>query len=163
LTSDVEPDVRVRANRIPNDPLYAQEAPYLDAVHAPAAWDTATASPGVLIAVIDTGIDLTQPDLAAQLWTNPGEVAADGLDHDGNCCVADVHGRAFVPPEAGDPSCAYTTAAPNGDVSDDDGHGTFVSGVTAAAGNDGVGVAGVTWGARILPVKVLDCTETGRI
>ena len=93
---------------------------------APPAADT-------LVAVIDTGIDYTHPDLAANIWTNPGEIAGNGVDDDGNGFVDDVHG--------------YDFANDDGDPMDDHGHGTHVAGTIAAVGNNGIGVAGVAWTA----------------
>ncbi len=163
LTSTIEADARVRANRVPDDTLYALQSPYLDVIRAPQAWEVTTGDPGVLVAVVDTGIDTAHPDLASRIWTNSGETPDDGMDNDGNGCIDDVSGCSFVSLGAADPSCDYQTPTPNNRIEDDDGHGTFVAGVTAASGNDALGVAGVAWDVRLLPVKVLDCTETGRI
>jgi subtilisin family serine protease len=162
LLTAVEPDARVRAGRLPDDPLLPSQRPYLDAVRAPEAWDLATGSDGVVVAVVDSGIDASHPDLASRIFVNAAE-RPDGRDEDGNGCVDDVFGCTFVSLAAADPSCAYTQTAPHPDAVDDEGHGTFVAGVAAAAGNNSVGVTGVAWEARILPVKVLDCTATGRI
>ncbi len=161
LARSVEGDGIVRAAREPDDPRYVEQSRYLDTIGAPQAWARATGA-DVVIAVIDTGIDLTHPDLASRLFVNRGELA-NGRDDDGNGCVDDVSGCSFVSPVTADPSCGYTTAPPHAGVQDDEGHGTFVAGIAAAAGNNGRGITGVAWDARLLPVKVLDCTATGRI
>lgn len=138
-----EPDwiARAAAPRLtPNDPLYPQQWG-LTLVGAETAWESGTGSAETTIAVIDSGIDFSHPDLASQIWTNPGEIAANGLDDDNNGYVDDLHGWDFV----------------NGDndPSDDNGHGTQVAGVAAAAGNNSLGMAGMCWGCRIMPVKVM--------
>jgi subtilisin family serine protease len=150
----VEDSVRVAAAEIPADALYAQQSGYLAQEHAPRAWDS-TQGDGVTIAVIDTGVDILHPDLAPNIWLNPGEQPNNGLDDDGDGCVDDVNGCAFVSDSS--PGCQNVT---NGFVNDDIGHGTFVAGVAAAAAN-GLGMVGVAPHARILPVKVLDCHGAG--
>ena len=164
LARAVEADGLVRATRLPDDPLYAElQSRYLEAVRAPEAWERTPGDREVVIAVIDTGIDLTHPDIQPALWVNDGEVFGNGRDDDGNGCVDDAFGCSFVSLATADPSCGYRLAPPHRLVSDDDGHGTFVASIAAAAGDDGRGIAGVAWQARLLPVKVLDCTATGRI
>jgi subtilisin family serine protease len=141
----------------PNDPSYPQlwglnntgqsgGTPDAD-IDAPEAWDTQTGNPNQVIGVIDTGVDYNHPDLVGNIWTNPGEIAGDGIDNDNNGYVDDVRGWDF----------AYNDNNP----SDVDGHGTHVSGTIAAKGNNGVGVVGVNWNAKILPLKFLDDTGSG--
>jgi len=105
------------------------------------AWGLAKPNPAeIVVAVIDSGMDLTHPDLVANLWTNPGEVAGDGADNDGNGYVDDVHGYDFV---SGDM-----------DPTDSGLHGTHVSGIIAAVANNSVGVTGTEFQARLMPLKV---------
>jgi subtilisin family serine protease len=113
---------------------------------AASAWTRITGG-DITVAVVDTGVDLAHRDLAPNMWTNPGEVPGNGLDDDGDGIVDDVHGADFV---NGD-----------GDPSDDNGHGTHVAGIVAARGNNGVGVAGLAWRARIMAVKVLGADASG--
>jgi len=162
LLADIEADSRVHADRLPNDALLGTQRPYLDVIHAPEAWETRVSAATVTIAIVDTGVDITHPDLAARIARNPVELL-DGRDDDQNGCADDLFGCTFVSPAAADPSCGYTLPAPRGGAIDDEGHGTFVAGIAAASGNNSVGVTGIAWDARILPVKVLDCTATGRI
>lgn len=139
----------------PSDPLYGKEAPYLSTVNAQGAWAISQGSPDIVVAVIDTGVDVRHPDLQSNIWVNPGEIANNGVDDDGNGCVDDVNGCSFVSDSS--PGCANVT---NGFVNDDIGHGTFVAGVIAAAAN-GIGMVGVAPRVRIMPVKVLDCYGIG--
>ena len=138
-----EPDYRASRAIIPSDPRWDNQwAPAK--IGAPAAWEITTGSTEVIIAVLDTGIDLDHPDLAAKIWTHPGEVPANGVDDDQNGKVDDVHGWHFyLPFEDNDPQ-------------DDNGHGTHVAGIAAAETDNEVGIAGMSWGAQLMPVKVLD-------
>ena len=105
------------------------------------AWGMAKPSGAeIVVAVIDLGIDLGHPDLAANLWTNPGEIAGDGLDNDGNGLVDDVHG--------------YDFASHDANPSDADLHGTHVSGIIAAVSNNGIGITGAAFNAHIMALKV---------
>ncbi len=109
----------------------------------PAAWDTTTGSNSVVIAILDNGVQLNQPDLAANIFTNTDEIAGNGIDDDGNGYVDDVNGWNFVD----------NNNNPNPESANDN-HGTAVAGVAAAAGNNGIGVSGASQHAEILPVKI---------
>ncbi len=119
----------------------------LDAISAPRAWDVTTGSRNVVVAVIDSGIDLSHPDLAANLWTNPGEIPGNGIDDERNGFVDDVHGWNF--------------AANTSNVQDGYGHGTHVAGIIGAVGNNGVGVTGINWNVSIMPLKFQDDRGVG--
>ncbi len=134
-----EPNWTLSFDAVPNDPSYASQWG-LAKIGAPAAWDTATSGMGVVVGVVDTGIDLTHPDLAANLWTNAGEIAGNNIDDDGNGFVDDVHGFDFY--------------ADHGNPIDTHGHGTMVAGVIGAAGNNATGVSGVVWSARLAALKI---------
>ena len=112
-------------------------------IHAPEAWAITTGNPSVVIASIDTGVDYTHEDLATKLWTNPGEIPDNGIDDDGNGKVDDWRGWDFV--------------TNSNDPYDDNEvqHGTFTSGIAAAASNNYAGIAGVSWGSPILACKVI--------
>ena len=114
----------------------------LDAISATRAWDVTTGSRNVVVAVVDSGIDLNHPDLKANLWTNPGEIPGNGIDDDHDGFVDDVHGWNFV--------------ANDGNVQDGYGHGTHVAGIIGAVGNNGVGVTGINWNVSIMPLKFQD-------
>jgi subtilisin family serine protease len=169
-----EPDQKVTAAAIPNDPAYnssgSNQAQYLTQIGAPAAWDLSTGSPAIPIAIIDSGTDLSHPDLAGRLWENPIDNRSDGIDRDNNGCVNDRYGCRFVTLFAKNAAdCGYTTTLPIPNVMDDTGtsstdvgsHGTLVAGIVAAAGNNAQGVTGVAWNARVMTVKVLDCNAEG--
>ena len=114
-------------------------------IDAPEAWDLTQGSYDVVVAVVDTGIRYDHPDLAANIYVNPGEVPADGIDNDANGKVDDVRGWDF----AGDGT------TPDNDPMDEEGHGTHVAGTIGARGNNALGVAGVNWNVKLLPVRVL--------
>ncbi|HEY5999341.1 MAG TPA: S8 family serine peptidase [bacterium] len=135
----------------PNDPRFAFQWG-LQVMEAARAWDLTVGSPEVVVAVIDTGVDYTHPDLAANIWTNPGEIPGNGIDDDGDGYIDDVHGvntiLAHTDQKAGDPM-------------DDHGHGTHVAGTIGAVGNNGIGVVGVNWDVKILPCKFIAASGWG--
>ncbi len=133
----------------PNDPFWLDGSLWgLEKIQAQQAWTSFTAGDGsVVIANIDTGVDYTHPDLDANMWRNPAEIPGNGLDDDGNGYVDDVFG--------------IDTANVDSDPMDDQGHGTHTAGTAAAAGNNGIGVTGVTWNSKILSCKFLDWTGYG--
>jgi subtilisin family serine protease len=116
------------------------------ATGAPEAW-TQSRGDGIVVAVIDSGVQFDHPDLAANLWTNPGEIPGNGVDDDRNGFVDDVHGANIITPTAS--------------AADDEGHGTHVAGIIAAQGGNGIGGTGIAPGARIMSVKVLDANKAG--
>jgi subtilisin family serine protease len=138
------------------------QAQYLAQIGAPAAWDLSTGSSQVIVAVLDSGIDLGHPDLGGRLWENPIDNLSDGIDRDNNGYPNDRYGYRFVDLTAKNIAlCGYTaTRGPNvqddmGSTGDPRAHGTLVSGIIAAAGNNGQGVAGIAWNTRLMTVKGL--------
>lgn len=113
------------------------------------AWDITTGNGSTVIAVIDTGVDWTHEDLAANIWTNPGEVPGDGVDNDGNGFIDDVRGWDF--------------ANNDNNPMDDHNHGTHVAGTIGAVANNDIGVAGVNWNATIMPIKFIEASGSGSI
>ena len=163
LARGVEPDIAVYAAIVPNDLRYAVQSGYLEVVHAPAAWELTTGAGGTVIAIVDSGLDYNHPEFRDRIAINLAERFGNERDDDRNGCADDVGGCNFVTPLSADPSCGYVQNAPNWRAWDDAGHGTIVAGIAAAAGDNTIGLAGIAWDARILPVKVLDCTGVGRV
>jgi subtilisin family serine protease len=130
-----------RARRLaytPNDAMWPGMW-HMTQIRADQAWDTHKGAPSVTIGVLDTGLDFTHPDIAANVWTNPGEIPGNGLDDDGNGLADDVHGYDFA---YGDP-----------DPDDVFGHGTACAGIVAAAQDNWIGVTGVAPLCRVAGVK----------
>lgn len=142
-----------RAALVPSDPFFSAQYGLqstmnaLADIKAPAAWEKTTGSSSTVIAVIDAGVDLQHEDLAGKIWVNGDEIPSNNLDDDDNGYVDDVHGWDFVSDRP-----ALVAAD----------HATHVAGIAAAAGNNGVGIAGVDWGARIMSVRVLSAFGVGR-
>lgn len=165
-----EPNYVARLALSPNDTFYAgvdgiandlQKWTFAGAdgdpgIRGESAWDLTTGRPDVTIAVIDSGVMLTHPDLSQNLWTNPGEIAGNGVDDDSNGFIDDVHGWDFY----------ASDADPNPDLGNginDDGfgigddntyHGTFAANLAAGRGNDGRGVCGTSWQCSVMAIKI---------
>ena len=153
----IEPDYIVHTETVPDDPSFPIQwslqntgqqngVPGAD-IHVTRAWDQVTGSAQVIVAIVDTGMDLTHPDLAGNLYTNPGEIPGNGLDDDGDGYADDVHGFDF--------------ASFDSDPTDENGHGTHVAGIIGAMGNNGVGISGVAWRVQLLPLKFMDASGSG--
>ena len=137
---DAQPNYVYRVSLTPNDPRFGELWGLAD-MDVPQAWDTTTGSAAVKVAVIDTGVTYTHPDLSTNIWSNPDEIA-DGLDNDANGRTDDVRGWDFV----------------DGDAVplDPHGHGTHVAGTIGAQGNNGVGVTGVNWDVSVMTLRAGD-------
>jgi subtilisin family serine protease len=151
-----EPDWIGHADALPDDPKFGRQwalqntgakvfgvagVPGADE-HAVPAWDVTTGSPTIVVGITDTGLDYGHPDLAGNVWSNPGGI---------NGCPAGTHGFNVLT-GACDPMDDDTTYG---------GHGTHVAGIIGAIGDNGIGVAGVGWSTMLLPVKWLDSHATG--
>lgn len=142
----VQPNYYYRLLAAPNDPQFPSMYG-LQKISAPAAWDLTTGSANTVVAVIDTGTKLNHEDLAANLWTNAGEIQGNGVDDDGNGFVDDYYGYDFFFNDA--------------DPSDENGHGTHVAGTIGALGNNALGVTGVNWNVRLMTIKIYDADGFG--
>jgi thermitase len=154
-----EPNYKVEIETIPSNDPYISRQWYLDKVKVWAGWEKTSGNKDTVIAVLDSGVDIDHPDLADNIWINPGEVPNDGVDNDGNIYVDDVNGWDFV---AGDNN-------PRPDFKEwwftKEGidHGTIVAGVAASVGNNSRGTAGIAWEAKIMPIRVLDSAGSGDV
>ncbi len=142
---------------VPDDPSFptlygldntGQDGGTVDAdIDAPEAWEVTTGSPGVVVGVIDTGIDYNHEDLRDNMWVNPLEIPGNGVDDDVNGYVDDVYG--------------INAITSTGDPFDDHRHGTHVAGTIGARANNGIGVAGVNWNVRLMALKFLSAGGSG--
>jgi subtilisin family serine protease len=141
----VEPNYILHADGTPADPLYSQLWG-MEMIDAPSAWDVWTDSTAVTVGVVDTGVDYTHPDLAANVWSAPFDFTVE-IGGSIKTCPAGKHG--------------YNAIRETFDPKDDNDHGTHVSGTIGAVGNNGVGVAGVNWKASIMGLKFLNSQGSG--
>jgi subtilisin family serine protease len=153
LIEFAEPDYIEPVTAVPNDPRFRSQWYLWHRVLDPQrradirvveAWDIATGSPDVVIAVIDAGVDAEHPDLVNNIFVHPDEIPNNMIDEDSNGFVDDVSGWDFT----------HWDNEPD----DETGHGTWMSGVAAAATNNLRDVAGVSWSSRILPLKAGDAS-----
>ena len=134
--------VSKQAPLTPNDPLFENEG-YMQLMEMTKAWDVVKGEDGeVVIAIVDSGTDWEHPDLRSNLWENPGEIADNGIDDDGNGFIDDLHGWSF-----------------SDDTNDSrplegNAHGTAVAGAAVAVADNDVGLAGTSWNAMFIPVDV---------
>ncbi len=146
------PDFRVQLTATPNDANYANQWALENTndadIDASQAWNYGTTS-SVVVAVIDTGVDYTHTDLAANIWTNTREIAGNGVDDDRNGYADDIRGWNFVT-ETNNPM-------------DDNGHGTHVAGTIGAVGNNGIGISGLAWNIKIMALKFMDANGSGML
>jgi hypothetical protein len=158
--------IYVATDRFPDDPRFEdqwalnnedQTGGTSDAdIDGPEAWQIRKSASKIVVGVTDTGCDLGHEDLAKNLWVNPGETgpdnnnddkSANGIDDDGNGFIDDVHGADFVNND--------------GDPNDDSGHGTNVSGIIGAVGDNDTGITGVVWEVQLMCLKFLNADGIG--
>ncbi len=148
-----EPDSIANEQTEPNDTYFNSYGTWgrnyfdmwgLHIINMSAAWDLATASntPTVIVADVDSGLDITHPDISANVWTNPGEIPANHVDDDHNGYIDDVHGWDF--------------ANNDNNPADDTSHGSHTAGTIAAVGNNAEGVIGVSPSAKVMPLKFMN-------
>ncbi|WP_198673601.1 S8 family peptidase [Algibacillus agarilyticus] len=148
IVANVELDQVSKINQLPNDPDFTEQWHHTR-LNSESLWLRNLDCSNVTIAVIDTGVQLDHPELISNLWLNPFEIAGDNIDNDLNGYIDDINGINLV----------ENQAIPE----DDNGHGTHVSGVIGALGNNGKQTVGVCWQASIMSVKVLNANGAGPI
>jgi hypothetical protein len=139
-----------RSTLFPDVPNSSENNWGVDAINAPEVWNQNITGKGIVVAVVDTGVDYYHPDLDSNIWQNPGEIAGNGIDDDRNGFIDDIRGWDFV----------YNDNYPM-DL-DLYGHGTHIAGSIAAERND-FGITGVAYNAKIMPVRVLDTFGEGEL
>ncbi|MBN2357295.1 S8 family serine peptidase [candidate division KSB1 bacterium] len=150
-----EPKYIRHLNVTPNDSLISQQY-HLNLIRASQAWDVIKGEEGsIVIAVVDGGTDINHPDLIANLWENPDEIPGNNLDDDQNGYIDDVHGARMADQKGTPARDSYLTGYGS--------HGTHTAGITAAVTNNGRGIAGVSWNARIMAVHAGSMTEESQI
>jgi parallel beta-helix repeat protein len=146
-----EPNYLYYAYNTPNDPKFssqwALDQEFDNDIDAPEAWDIETGDEDIVIAVIDTGVDYYHPDLRDNIYINEDEIPGNRRDDDFNGYIDDVYGWDFYNKD--------------NDPFDDQGHGTHCAGTASAVTNNEIGVAGVSWNCKIMPVKFLSSTGNG--
>jgi hypothetical protein len=135
----------------PNDPDFSRQW-YLNKMSVPTAWNYTQGSNDIIVAVLDTGVDLKQPELAANIWTNPNP----GKPGDPSGYVNDLHGWNFVE-NNNDPSPQYTSGWTEAGIT----HGTVIAGLIGAIGNNASGIAGINWHVKIMSLRILDSQGIG--
>jgi len=121
----------------------------LDVINAPEVWNQNITGNGIVVAVVDSGVDYTHPDLDGNIWRNPGEIAGNGIDDDRNGYIDDIRGWDFVSGDNNPMDMSF------------EGHGTHIAGAIAAERND-FGITGVAYNAKIMPVRVLPAFGGGQ-
>ncbi len=138
------------AETVPNDPNYGEQW-NLALMNMPQAWGIEQGSPAVTVAVVDGGVDMQHPEFRSRLWRNVGEIPRNGIDDDGNGYVDDINGWDFSDAPTLPGSGDWTVR--DNEPEDEIGHGTHVSGIIAAAANNGIGIAGIAWRCRLMPLR----------
>lgn len=143
----------------PNDFYYSKQW-YLDRIKAPSAWETSTSANDIIVAIIDSGVQINHPDLENNIWTNTLEIPGNGIDDDNNGFIDDVNGWNFFsnnndPSPIFDKRKLWTEAGLS--------HGTIIAGIIGAEGNNKQGITGVAWQVNLMPLKVLNETGSGNV
>lgn len=167
LFEHVEPLLVAEAAMAPNDPFFASSGaigqPYddqwgLKRIQAPAAWEATTGAHSVIVAVVDTGIDFTHRDLVGNIWENSGEIGTDAQGRDKKTNAVDDEGNGYI-----DDWHGWDFYQSDNDPSDASGHGTHVSGIIGARGNNATDIAGTMWEVQLMPLQFLPGDAAGTV
>ncbi len=143
--------------KIPVDPYYNNQQSMWDQINAPSAWDRVTGSPAVTVAVIDTGIDISNDDLRGNIWHNNGEIPDNNVDDDNNGYIDDSDGWNFVENNNDvRPSVFNSTDDPEVVK-----HGTLVAGLIGAVGDNGIAGTGINWQVKIMALRAIANSGNG--
>ena len=146
----VAPNYQYRMAAVPNDTYFGNQW-YLSKISAPYVWDTTTGSKDLVVAVLDTGVDINHQDLLDNMWVNEDEIPANGVDDDNNGFIDDRQGWDFIS-NSPDPLPKFDNNWTAAGVH----HGTAIAGVIGAMSNNGQGITGLNWHISIMPVRVLN-------
>ncbi|MDP2656511.1 MAG: S8 family serine peptidase [bacterium] len=141
----------------PNDEFYSRQG-YLRSINVNQAWEVTTGSQLPIIAIIDSGVDINHPDLKDSIWVNTNEIPGDNIDNDHNGFVDDINGWDFVS-SSPDPRPKFGTSFISAGME----HGTILAGVAAGRGNNGIGITGISWRSRIMPLRVINSNGEGDV
>jgi subtilisin family serine protease len=147
----IQPNYLNEFHIAPNDPLYTQQFHYV--TNTPQAWNMTTGSQTVLVGIVDSGVLADHADLTANIYINPNEIPDDGIDNDGNGYIDDWRGWDFADAPELINSAIGDYVDRDNDPTDENFHGTHVAGIVGAVGNNGIGIAGVAWNVKILPIR----------
>ena len=147
----VHPNYIYKLTDQPNDPGFSNQW-YLNTVEASQAWDLGLGSPNIIIGIIDSGVDWDHPDLQNTIWVNSDEIVNNGVDDDANGYIDDIRGWDWVT-GIEDAAFGEDGQTPDNNPMDFNGHGTHCSGIAGATTNNGVGIAGVSRGCRIMALR----------
>jgi hypothetical protein len=150
------PVISQAAIRVPNDKHYKEQEAYFSQIHLQEAWVKSTGSDEVVIAIIDSGIDMDHPDIISNIWFNKGEKPLNGIDDDNNGFIDDFSGWDFVD-NSSDPHPKFDTSDSLTSIS----HGTIVAGVAASMTDNYEGLAGVCWNCKIMALRAIGIDGVG--
>ena len=155
VNAEIKNNQSVYSAIIPTD-TYFKNAWYLSKIKVADAWNIIRETPDITVAIIDSGVQISHPDLRDNIWLNKNEIPGDNIDNDNNGYIDDINGWDFVD-DIPDPSPKFDKNFTEDGIV----HGTVVAGIVAASGNNAAGISGVTWKAKIMPLRVLNGSGEG--
>lgn len=150
-----EPNYTYKASIIPSDTYFGNQW-YLKKIKAVEAWNSVRESQNIVIAILDSGVQIKHPDLKDNIWINKKETAGNNIDDDKNGFIDDINGWDFIN-NSSDPSPKFQAGFNEEGIN----HGTIIAGIAGASGNNAAGVAGISWKVKLMPLKVLEDNGEG--